>query len=176
MNAFLSAMWGHQRQMESSQHSCFCIWWLGWFPLQRFCRSPMDFRGLCKAVLVSQTPGAGNQGLSISPYDTRNAILRCPLFLLPKLSSVSLGFECSLFRAGQTKHSLMQTHGQMKTVQEPCGLKKTSGHPSGPVWVGWSAQRCPLLKSSSDLALLSALQLEQPSVITLAVPRSRQTK
>lgn len=39
-------------------------------------------------------------------HDTRNAILRDPLFLLPKLS---LGFECSLFRAGQSPFSLSDT-------------------------------------------------------------------
>lgn len=45
----------------------------------------------------------------MSPYDMRNAILRCPFFLIPILSSVSLGIECSSFRAGQSPFSQPDT-------------------------------------------------------------------
>lgn len=81
----------------------------------------------------------GNQGLSISPYDMRNAILRCLLFLLPILSSVSLSIERSLFRAGQSPFSQTDTPAihtkpctDEETAQKTCGMKDTLGHPDGP--------------------------------------------
>lgn len=126
----------------------------------------MDFTGdVRKAVLVSQTPGAGNQGLSISLYDMRNAILRDPLFLLPKMS---LGFECSLFRAGQSpfpQSVTMFTHANPQEDESCSGALWHEGDLRASMWVGWSAHRCPLLKPSSGLALLSALQLGQPPVL-----------
>lgn len=91
--------------MQSSQHSWFCIWWLGWFPWKRFCRSPVDFtRDLCKAVLVSQTPGAVNQGLSTSPMTREMLFWDVPSSSYPSCQ-LSLGFEHSLFRAGQSPFS-----------------------------------------------------------------------
>lgn len=91
--------------MQSSQHSWFCIWWLGWFPWKRFCRSPVDFtRDLCKAVLVSLTPGAVNQGLSTSPMTWEMLFWDVPSSSYPSCQ-LSLGFERSLFRAGQSPFS-----------------------------------------------------------------------
>lgn len=69
----------------------------------------------------------------------RNAILRCLLFLLPILSSVSLSIERSLFRAGQSPFSQTDTPAihtnpctDEETAQETCGMKDTLGHPDGP--------------------------------------------
>lgn len=130
--------------------------WVG-SPLQRFCRSPMDFTGdVCKAVLVSQTPGAGNQGLSISLYDMRNAILRDPLFLLPKMS---LGFEYSLFRAGQSpfpQSVTMFTHANPQEDEGCSGALWHEGDPRVSMWASMGRLVCPQV-SSVEVFLRSCL-------------------
>lgn len=117
----------------------------------------MDFtRDLCKTVLVSQTPGAGNQGLSISPYDTRNAILRYPLFLLPKLS---LGFECSLFRAGQSPFSqsdTMFTRANPQEDEDCSAALQHEGDPRASLWTSMGRLVCPQV-SSGEVFLRSCL-------------------
>lgn len=99
------------------------------------------------AKLVSQTSGAGNQGLSISPYDMRNAILRYPLFLLPKLS---LGFECSLFKAGQSPFSQSDTMFTCANPQEDedcSGALWYEGHLRASMWTSMGRLVCPQVSS-----------------------------
>lgn len=69
----------------------------------------------------------------MSPYYMKNAILRCPLFLLP---IVSLGIDHSSLSAGPfSRPDPPATRANACSDEEcsgPCGIKKTSGHPEGP--------------------------------------------
>lgn len=89
----------------------------------------------------------GNQGLSTSPYDMRNVVFKCVLFLLPILSSVSLDIEhfmhsrwepflpsrhachsCKSMQRGRLLRNLM-------AWRWPWSIQKNQ------VWVEWSTHR-----------------------------------
>lgn len=160
-------MWGHQKQMESSQHSCFWFWWPGLFLLEGFCRSPMAFtRDLCKTDLVIQTLSARQSGaFHESVWHEKCYFEMSPLPLTHLVFSVFRYW--TLFVQSRSEPFLQDRHAchshkpmhRWRLLRNLVAWSRPQGIQTDQVWVGWSTHSCPLLKSSSALAVLSAYSM-----------------
>lgn len=141
-------MWGHQRQMESSQHSCFC--WPGLFLLQRFCRGPVTFtRDLWKTDLVTQNPGAGQSGAFHESVWHEKCYFE--MSLLPHTHLVFSVFRYwMLFIQSRSEPFLPARHIccsckpiHRRLLKNLVAWRIPQVIQVDQVWVGWSTNKCP---------------------------------
>ena len=126
-------------------------------------------RRLCKTDLVMQTPGAGQSGaFHESVWHEKYCFEMPPLPLTHVLFSIFRYWM--LFVQSRSEPYLRARHAchsckpkRRRRLRRDLVVWRTpQGIQVDQVWIGWSTHRCPLLKSSSALAVLSACSMAKP--------------